>query len=69
VVIVTGASSGPGAVFARAPAEAGVALGARRAQRLAETVAAVLEVGWMAQACGRVMRAGNPIVNVSSGSG
>jgi NAD(P)-dependent dehydrogenase (short-subunit alcohol dehydrogenase family) len=133
VAIVTGASSGLGAVFARALAEAGadVVLGARRAERLAGTVATVEEVGrralavrtdvtrpedcqalvdaavaefgavdvlvnnagvgtavpatretpeqfrevvdvnlhgcyWMAQACGRVMRPGSSIVNVSS---
>ncbi|MCW2536659.1 MAG: fabG9 [Modestobacter sp.] len=133
VAIVTGASSGLGAVFARALAEAGadVVLGARRAERLADTVAAVEDVGrralavrtdvtrpedcqalvdaavaefgavdvlvnnagvgtavpatretpeqfrevvdvnlhgcyWMAQACGRVMRPGSSIVNVSS---
>src|SRR5690349_24972707 len=133
VAIVTGASSGLGAVFARALAEAGadVALGARRADRLAETQQAVEKAGrraiavrtdvsspedcqalvdaamaefgrvdvlvnnagvgtavpatretpeqfrqvvdinlngcyWMAQACGRVMKPGSSIVNVSS---
>ncbi|SFL69589.1 SDR family NAD(P)-dependent oxidoreductase [Geodermatophilus ruber] len=133
VAIVTGASSGLGAVFARALAEAGadVALGARREERLADTRAAVEKAGrraitvrtdvsrpedcqalvdatvaefgrvdvlvnnagigtavpatretpeqfrevidvnlngcyWMAQACGRVMRPGSSIVNISS---
>jgi NAD(P)-dependent dehydrogenase (short-subunit alcohol dehydrogenase family) len=47
VAIVTGASSGLGAVFARALAEAGadVALGARRENRLAGTRAAVEAAG------------------------
>jgi len=133
VAVVTGASSGLGAAFALALAEAGadVALGARRVERLQETVAAVEAVGrravlvptdvsnpedcqrlaeramaelgrvdilvnnagtanavpssretpeefravvdvnlfgayWMAQACGRVMRPGSSIVNISS---
>jgi NAD(P)-dependent dehydrogenase (short-subunit alcohol dehydrogenase family) len=133
VAIVTGASSGLGAVFARTLAEAGadVALGARRADRLIDTRKAVEAAGrgaiavptdvakpedcqalvdatmaefgkvdvlvnnagvgtaypatretpeqfrqvidvnlngcyWMAQACGRVMRPGSSIVNVSS---
>jgi NAD(P)-dependent dehydrogenase (short-subunit alcohol dehydrogenase family) len=133
VAIVTGASSGLGAVFARALAEAGadVALGARREDRLAGTREAVEKAGrravtvrtdvskvedcqglvdatmaefgkvdvlvnnagigtavpatrespdefrqvidvnlngcyWMAQACGRVMKPGSSIVNISS---
>ena len=133
VAIVTGASSGLGAVFARALAEAGcdVALGARREDRLAATREAVEKAGrraitvrtdvsqvedcqglvdatmaefgkvdilvnnagigtaypatrespdsfrsvidvnlngcyWMAQACGRVMKPGSSIVNISS---
>ena len=47
VAIVTGASSGLGAVFARTMAEAGadVALGARRVDRLAETQQAVEAAG------------------------
>jgi NAD(P)-dependent dehydrogenase (short-subunit alcohol dehydrogenase family) len=47
VVIVTGASSGLGVVFAQAFAEAGadVALGARRVDRLAETAALVEGAG------------------------
>jgi NAD(P)-dependent dehydrogenase (short-subunit alcohol dehydrogenase family) len=133
VAIVTGASSGLGVAFAQGLAEAGadVVLGARRADRLAETArlveaagrrahsvatdvaspedcqalveAAMTEFGrvdilvnnagvgtavpathetpeqfrgvidvnlngcyWMAQACGRVMRPGSSIVNISS---
>jgi NADP-dependent 3-hydroxy acid dehydrogenase YdfG len=47
VAIVTGASSGLGAVFARTLAEAGadVALGARRVERLADTQRAVEAAG------------------------
>ncbi len=47
VAIVTGASSGLGVAFARALAEAGadVALGARRAERLEETMRLVERVG------------------------
>jgi NAD(P)-dependent dehydrogenase (short-subunit alcohol dehydrogenase family) len=47
VAVVTGASSGLGAVFARALAEAGadVALGARRVERLTETQQAVEKAG------------------------
>jgi NAD(P)-dependent dehydrogenase (short-subunit alcohol dehydrogenase family) len=47
VAIVTGASSGLGAVFARTLAEAGadVALGARRVERLADTQRAVEKAG------------------------
>jgi NAD(P)-dependent dehydrogenase (short-subunit alcohol dehydrogenase family) len=133
VAVVTGASSGLGVAFAEALAEAGadVALGARRADRLESTRAAVEERGrraiavatdvtdpdactglvaaamaewghvdvlvnnagigtavpatretpeqfravvdlnlngcyWMAQACGRVMRPGSSIVNITS---
>jgi NAD(P)-dependent dehydrogenase (short-subunit alcohol dehydrogenase family) len=134
VAVVTGASSGLGVAFAQAMAEAGadVALGARRADRLEQTLAevcdstgrrgiavrtdvaspedcqrladaamskfghvdilinnagvgsavpatretpeqfrAVLDINlsgsyWMAQACGRVMRPGSSIINISS---
>jgi NAD(P)-dependent dehydrogenase (short-subunit alcohol dehydrogenase family) len=133
VAVITGASSGLGAIFAKALAEAGadVALGARRAERLLETRKEVEAIGrravtvrtdvtrpadcealvkaamdafgrvdilvnnagvgtavpatretpeqfrsvielnlnacyWMAQACGRVMRPGSSIINVSS---
>jgi NAD(P)-dependent dehydrogenase (short-subunit alcohol dehydrogenase family) len=133
VVVVTGASSGLGVAFAQGFAEAGadVALGARRADRLAETAGLVEAAGrralsvetdvadpeacsnlvaqametfgrvdvlvnnagigtaypatretpeqfrqvidvnlngcyWMAQACGRVMRPGSSIINISS---
>src|ERR1700737_5450225 len=47
VVIVTGASSGPGVGFAQAFADAGadVVLGARRVDRLAETAALVEAAG------------------------
>jgi NAD(P)-dependent dehydrogenase (short-subunit alcohol dehydrogenase family) len=47
VAIVTGASSGLGAAFAVAVAEAGasVAIGARRAERLAQTAVAVTAIG------------------------
>jgi NAD(P)-dependent dehydrogenase (short-subunit alcohol dehydrogenase family) len=137
VAIVTGASSGVGVAFAHALAEAGadIALGARRADRLKETLAtvrdatgcrgiavrtdvadpadcqrlvdtttdefgqvdilvnnagigtavpatretpeqfrAVLDVNlngcyWMAQACGRVMKPGSSIINISSALG
>jgi len=133
VAVVTGASAGLGVAFAVALAEAGadVVLGARRADRLGETAAAIAKTGrralavqtdvskpedcqklvqsamdefgrvdilvnnagigtaypatretpeqfrevidvnlngcyWMAQACGRVMKPGSSIVNVSS---
>jgi NAD(P)-dependent dehydrogenase (short-subunit alcohol dehydrogenase family) len=114
VAVVTGASSGLGVAFAQAMAEAGadIALGARRQDRLEQTLAdvcdstgrrgiavrtdvaapedcqrlvdtamqrfgqveefrAVLDVNlsgsyWMAQACGRVMRPGSSIINISS---
>ena len=133
IAIVTGASSGLGVSFAQALAEAGadVVLGARREEKLADTVAAVEALGrkavavrtdvtapeecqrlvdtameafgrvdvlvnnagvgtavpatretpeqfrsvielnlnacyWMAQACGRVMRPGSSIINISS---
>jgi NAD(P)-dependent dehydrogenase (short-subunit alcohol dehydrogenase family) len=137
VAIVTGASSGVGVAFANALAEAGadIALGARRADRLQQTLAnvrdatgrrgiavrtdvaepaacqrlvdaamkefgrvdilvnnagiatavpatretpeqfrAVLDVNlsgcyWMAQACGRIMKPGSSIINISSALG
>ena len=54
VVIVTGASSGLGVAFAQAFAEAGadVALGARRAEKLADTAALVEAVGRKALSVG-----------------
>jgi NAD(P)-dependent dehydrogenase (short-subunit alcohol dehydrogenase family) len=110
VAIVTGASSGPGAGFGRALAQAGadLVLLARRDDNLAGTrrpveaenrcdltvradisnpgdraavaTAAMNQFGridvlaninlngccWMAQTCGRVMRPGRPIINLSS---